>query len=80
MNLRSSLIVSTLVSAWATTACGAGEISFVLPFDYLRIVFGFMFGILWFGEIPEIWSYAGGATIVLSSIYLLRMEAGKTSP
>lgn len=60
-----------------THGLGAGEISFVLPFDYLRIVFGFIFGIAWFNEIPAPWSYAGAATIVLSSIYLLKTEARK---
>jgi len=58
-----------------THGLGTGETRFVLPFDYLRIVFGFIFGIAWLNEIPALWSYAGAATIVLSSIYLLKTEA-----
>lgn len=52
-----------------------GETSYVMPFDYLRIVYSFILGALWFGEAPGIWSYAGAAVIIVSNIYLLRGEA-----
>lgn len=57
-----------------TQGIGVGDTSFVLPFDYLRIVFAFLLGVIWFGEVPILWSIAGAATIVVSSIYLLRTE------
>lgn len=58
-----------------THGVGLGDTSFVMPFDYIRIVYSFILGVLWFGEVPGIWSYAGAAVIVGSSIYLLRTES-----
>lgn len=52
-----------------------GETSFLMPFDYLRIVYSFILGLVWFGEVPGFWSYAGAAVIIASSIYLLRTES-----
>lgn len=57
-----------------TRGIAVGDTSFVLPFDYLRIVFAFVMGVIWFAEVPVLWSIAGAATIVLSSIYLLQTE------
>ncbi|NQV56470.1 MAG: DMT family transporter [Rhodospirillales bacterium] len=60
-----------------THGIGIGETSFVLPFDYLRIVFGFIIGLIWFAEFPSAWSYVGAAIIVVSSYYLIRTERRK---
>ena len=57
-----------------THGIGLGDTSYVLPFDYLRIVFAFAIGIVWFAEIPGKWSYTGAAIIIVSSYYLLRTE------
>ncbi len=58
-----------------THGVGLGETSFVIPFDYLRIVYSFFFGIFLFAELPSIWSFVGAAVIIGSSIYLLKSEA-----
>ena len=60
-----------------THGIGLGETSFVLPFDYLRIVFAFAIGLIWFTEVPSAWSYGGGAIIIISSYYLLRTERAR---
>ncbi len=57
-----------------THGVGLGDTSFVMPFDYMRIVYSFIFGIIWFAEVPGLWSFAGAAVIVASSVYLLRVE------
>ena len=57
-----------------THGVGLGETSFVMPFDYMRIVYAFILGILWFGEVPGIWSFAGAGVIIGASVYLLRAE------
>ncbi len=49
-----------------THGIGTGETSFVLPFDYLRILYAFILGVIWFAEIPLAWSFAGAATIIIS--------------
>ncbi len=60
-----------------THGIGLGETSFVLPFDYLRIVYAFAFGAIMFSEVPDIWGAAGAAVIVVSSLYLLKGERGR---
>ncbi len=60
-----------------THGVGLGETSFVMPFDYMRIVYAFVLGIIWFSETPGWWSYGGAAVIIGSSIYLLRAENTK---
>ncbi len=62
-----------------THGVGLGDTSFVMPFDYLRIVYSFVIGILFFAEIPGTWSLAGAAVIIVSSIYLVRAEARRKS-
>ena len=57
-----------------THGIGLGETSFVLPFDYLRIVYAFVIGVIWFAELPDFWGVAGAAIIVASSLYLLKGE------
>lgn len=57
-----------------THGVGLGETSFVMPFDYMRIVYAFILGIIWFAETPGWWSYGGAAIIISSSVYLLRTE------
>ena len=57
-----------------THGVGLGDTSFVMPFDYMRIVYSFILGIIWFAEIPGLLSYIGAAVIVASSVYLLRVE------
>ena len=61
-----------------THGVGLGETGFVMPFDYLRIVYSFMFGVIWFAEVPGLWSFAGAAVIIGASVYLLRNESRRT--
>ena len=60
-----------------THGVGLGDTSFVMPFDYLRIVYSFVLGMIWFAEVPGFWSFAGAAVIIGSSVYLLRTESRK---
>ena len=51
-----------------------GEISFVTPFRYTRLVFALIFGIVIFGERPDVLTLTGSAIIVLSGIYTVWRE------
>ena len=62
-----------------THGIGLGETSFVMPFDYLRIVYAFLFGIIWFSEMPGLSSFVGAAVIIGASIYLVRNESRRNA-
>ncbi len=51
------------------------DLSTVVPFDYSRLVFAGILGLLLFGEVPEFGSVIGYVLIVVSGIYLIRSEA-----
>jgi drug/metabolite transporter (DMT)-like permease len=57
-----------------------GDTSFVMPFDYLRIVYSFIIGFVFFAELPGWWSFAGAAVIIASSVYLVRTESHRKVP
>lgn len=58
-----------------THGISLGDTTFVVPFDYLRVVFAVIFGIALFAEIPTLWSISGTAIIIGSNLYLLRRGA-----
>ena len=67
-------VLGIVGQACFTHGVGLGETTFVLPFDYLRIVFAALFGVVLFAEIPGLWSFAGAAVIIGSSLYLIRTD------
>jgi len=52
-----------------------GEVSFVAPFRYSRIVFGLLAGMLVFGELLDGYTLLGAAIIVASGLYTFLREA-----
>jgi len=62
-------------------AMRVGEVSFVTPFRYTRLIFALILGVSLFGERPDIWTLTGSAIIILSGLYTLLREhklAGST--
>lgn len=56
-------------------AFDAADVSFVAPFDYLRLPFSAGLGFLIFQEWPTWWTLAGALVIVGSTFYIARREA-----
>ncbi len=52
-----------------------GEATFVVPFDYLRLIYATIFGIALFSETPTFVSIIGASIIVASSFYILKRSA-----
>jgi drug/metabolite transporter (DMT)-like permease len=67
--------VGTLGHMCMTRGFAAADASAVMPYDYLRLLFAAAFGFAVFSEVPEVWTWLGGAVIALSSIYIARREA-----
>ena len=57
-----------------TTGFTIGQTTALVPLDYFRIVYAAIFAWALFGELPDIWSYAGMAVIISSSLYLVLTE------
>jgi drug/metabolite transporter (DMT)-like permease len=51
-----------------------GDVTALVPLDYSRIVYSAVLGFFIFGELPGLWSFAGMAIIVASSLYLVLTE------
>ena len=55
-------------------AMRVGEVSFVTPFRYTRLVFAMGIGLVVFNEAPDAFTYLGAAIIVASGIYTVWRE------
>ena len=54
-----------------------GDTTLLAPLDYTRIIYSSAIGYFFFSELPGLWSVAGMALIVCSSIYLVISEKRK---
>ncbi len=51
------------------------DVTAVLPFDYCRLIFVAIIGVLMFDETPDIWTWIGGSVIFASTIYIAHRES-----
>lgn len=49
----------------------------VSPFHYTQLLFGALWGYLFFTEVPDIWTVIGGTVIVASGLYIVYRERKK---
>jgi drug/metabolite transporter (DMT)-like permease len=64
------------VAQWAMTqAYAATDATAVLPFDYLRLPFVAVVGVLIFGEKLDLWTWIGALVIAGSSVYIAHRES-----
>lgn len=68
-------LFATVVQLCMTRAFTVAEASAVMPFDYSRLVFVAIAGYLLFGEVPEVWTWVGGAIIMGSTVYIAHRES-----
>jgi drug/metabolite transporter (DMT)-like permease len=63
-------IVATIAQFSLNYALKRGEISFLLPLDYLRLIWAVWLGYIMFSEIPLNNIWIGGTIIVASTTYI----------
>jgi drug/metabolite transporter (DMT)-like permease len=70
---RLSLISLVGVAAYSalTTAMRNGEISFVAPFRYTRLIFALLLGVVVFSEVPDVFMLLGSTLIIASGLFSL---------
>ena len=67
-----------------TQAYRFAELSALMPLDFVRLLWMALFGFVFFGEVPDIWTWGGGIVIFSSSTYIALRErqqrnAGKST-
>ena len=67
--------IGTVGMTMYTLAFGRADASVVAPFDFLRLPFGAMVGLIWFGELMDFWSWIGAGVIFVSGAYIAQREA-----
>lgn len=63
-------VVGTLSQYSYMRALKTGVVSLVAPFEYSRLVFAVPIGILFFSEIPTLWTFLGSMIIIVSNFGL----------
>ena len=46
------------------------EANALMPFDFFKLIWAAAIGYIFFAEVPDIWTWLGGAVIFLSTVYL----------
>lgn len=67
-------LAATIGQVCLTRAFAAAEASAVLPIDFARLVFVSVLGYVIFGEVPDLWTWVGGALIITSTAYIAQRE------
>ncbi|MFO0989679.1 MAG: DMT family transporter [Alphaproteobacteria bacterium] len=57
-----------------TRALKAADASAIVPVDFARLVFVAIIGMVFFSQIPSVWTWIGAAVIFASGIYVIRRE------
>ena len=58
-----------------TRSLAVAEASAVMPFDFLRLPFAVVFGLVLYGEFPDRWTWAGAVVIFAATYYVGWREA-----
>jgi drug/metabolite transporter (DMT)-like permease len=67
--------LATLNQRFQSRAFASADATAVLPFDFVRLPFAGIIGIVALAELPDPWVWAGGVVIFAASVYLARCEA-----
>lgn len=68
-------LVATAAHLALNHSFSVADASFVAPFGFTQIPFIAVLGYAVYGEVPDLWTWAGAAVIVASGIYIARREA-----
>lgn len=66
--------LGSLVQLCLSKAFAMADTSVVLPFDFLKLVWASLFGLVLFAEVPDLWTWVGGIVIFTSSVYVAYRE------
>ncbi len=67
-------VVGTIGQLTVVQALKEGETHVVMPIDFTKLIWAAGLGFLWFGEIPTVFTWVGGAMIFFSTTYIAWRE------
>ncbi len=68
-------IFATLGHLFFTRAFAIADATYVLPFDFSRLVFSAIIGFIFFAQEPDLYVWIGAAVIFISSVYIAMRES-----
>ncbi|MDA0653431.1 MAG: DMT family transporter [Proteobacteria bacterium] len=73
--LASTGLFGTMSQRCLTRAYAAADATVIMPFDFTRLIFSALLGLILFQEFPDIWVWAGGLIILTGVLWMARLEA-----
>ncbi len=67
-------LLATVAQLAMTGALKIAETAAIMPMDFTRLLWAAGLGYIWFGEFPDLWTWAGGAIVFASTIYITYRE------
>lgn len=68
-------LVGTLAHLCYTRALGGADASILAPFDFTRLIFVAIMAYFAFGQMPDVWTWIGGAIILGAGVYIAHRES-----
>lgn len=72
--LAAAGISGTIGQFLVTQALKEGDTNVVMPFDFLKLIWAATLGFLWFGEVPDAFTWMGGVMIFGATTYIAIRE------
>jgi drug/metabolite transporter (DMT)-like permease len=70
-------VLATLGLSCSARALSMSEVTFLAPFDFLRLPFAAILGFIFFAEIPDLWMLIGVAVITASIYAIIRQDEAR---
>jgi drug/metabolite transporter (DMT)-like permease len=68
-------VIGTLGQLMVTEAIKLADMTVLMPFDFLKLVWAAFLGMIFFAEVPDLLTWIGGAIVFGSSLYIAWREA-----
>jgi drug/metabolite transporter (DMT)-like permease len=60
-----------------TQAYKRADVTTILPFNFCKLIWASLIGFFIFAEIPDLWTWVGGAMIFMSGAFIAYREASQ---
>ncbi len=75
MVIDASGVLGTIARLCLVRAYGAADVSVIVPFDFMRLIFVTVIGFLVFSQVPDVWTWLGAVLIVGANTLATRYES-----